>query len=122
MNTLFQPYRLNDTLTLANRFMMAPHPLHGRPGPGAHRADGRLLRAPRRHRPHHLRSHHHPAGRAGLPQYPGLYSAEQIAGWKKVTGAVHANGGKIFAQLWHVVVSPTPSSTTPKCWPLCRRP
>lgn len=33
---------------------------------------------------------------------PGIYSAEQVAGWKKVTTAVHAKGGKIFSQLWHV--------------------
>ncbi len=33
---------------------------------------------------------------------PGIYSPEQVAGWKKVTDAVHAQGGKIFSQLWHV--------------------
>lgn len=33
---------------------------------------------------------------------PGLYTEEQVAGWKQVTEAVHAEGGKIFAQLWHV--------------------
>ncbi|MDZ5777191.1 alkene reductase, partial [Stenotrophomonas maltophilia] len=33
---------------------------------------------------------------------PGLYTDEQTEGWRKVTDAVHANGGKIFAQLWHV--------------------
>lgn len=33
---------------------------------------------------------------------PGVYSAEQIAGWKKVTDAVHAQGGKVFSQIWHV--------------------
>lgn len=33
---------------------------------------------------------------------PGIYSAEQVAGWKAVTDAVHAQGGKIAAQLWHV--------------------
>jgi N-ethylmaleimide reductase len=33
---------------------------------------------------------------------PGIYSKEQVAGWKKVTSAVHANGGKIYNQLWHV--------------------
>jgi N-ethylmaleimide reductase len=38
----------------------------------------------------------------GYAWTPGIYSAEQIAGWKLVTQAVHANGGKIFAQLWHV--------------------
>ena len=33
---------------------------------------------------------------------PGIHSAEQIAGWKGVTEAVHAAGGRIFLQLWHV--------------------
>jgi len=33
---------------------------------------------------------------------PGIYSAEQIAGWRLVTQAVHAAGGRIFLQLWHV--------------------
>lgn len=32
---------------------------------------------------------------------PGIYSAEQIDGWQQVTEAVHANGGRIFIQLWH---------------------
>ncbi|SIO69730.1 N-ethylmaleimide reductase [Burkholderia sp. GAS332] len=33
---------------------------------------------------------------------PGIYSAEQIAGWRLSTDAVHAAGGRIFLQLWHV--------------------
>lgn len=33
---------------------------------------------------------------------PGMYTAEQVAGWKAITDAVHAEGGKIVAQLWHV--------------------
>lgn len=33
---------------------------------------------------------------------PGLYTDEQTQAWRKVTDAVHAKGGKIFAQLWHV--------------------
>jgi N-ethylmaleimide reductase len=33
---------------------------------------------------------------------PGLYTREQAAAWRSVTGAVHARGGRIFAQLWHV--------------------
>jgi N-ethylmaleimide reductase len=33
---------------------------------------------------------------------PGIYSAEQQTGWRLVTDAVHAEGGKIFLQLWHV--------------------
>lgn len=37
----------------------------------------------------------------GSPFTLGLYTDEQVAGWKKVTDAVHQKGGKIFAQLWH---------------------
>lgn len=37
----------------------------------------------------------------GSPFTPGIYTAEQINAWKKVTEAVHAKGGKIYAQLWH---------------------
>ena len=33
---------------------------------------------------------------------PGMYSDEQVAGWKKIVGAVHAKGGRMFSQLWHV--------------------
>ena len=32
---------------------------------------------------------------------PGIYNAAQIAGWKQVTDAVHAQGGRIALQLWH---------------------
>ncbi|MER5562180.1 alkene reductase [Streptomyces sp. NPDC002506] len=37
----------------------------------------------------------------GYPDTPGLHSDEQIAAWRKVTDAVHAKGGRIFAQLMH---------------------
>ncbi|PRX09703.1 UNVERIFIED_ORG: N-ethylmaleimide reductase [Martelella mediterranea] len=37
----------------------------------------------------------------GWTNTPGIHTAEQIAGWKKVTEAVHKAGGLIFAQLWH---------------------
>jgi N-ethylmaleimide reductase len=38
----------------------------------------------------------------GYPGTPGIHSAEQVAGWKLVTDAVHGAGGRIFLQLWHV--------------------
>src|SRR5579872_2087737 len=38
----------------------------------------------------------------GYIRTPGIHSKEQIAGWKKITEAVHKAGGKIFLQLWHV--------------------
>lgn len=41
------------------------------------------------------------AGAVGYPATPGIHSAEQIAGWKQVTNAVHHSGGRIFLQLWH---------------------
>ncbi|ORY05393.1 putative 12-oxophytodienoate reductase [Clohesyomyces aquaticus] len=37
----------------------------------------------------------------GMPAVPGLFHASQIPGWRKVTDAVHAKGGYIYAQLWH---------------------
>src|SRR5471032_3639324 len=37
----------------------------------------------------------------GYPQMPGIYSAEQIAGWRAVTEAVHAKGGRIMLQIVH---------------------
>lgn len=36
------------------------------------------------------------------PRVPGIYNKEQIEAWKKVTSAVHAKGGVIFTQLWHI--------------------
>jgi N-ethylmaleimide reductase len=38
----------------------------------------------------------------GYPGTPGIYSDEQVAGWSRVTSAVHAKGGRIVSQLWHV--------------------
>ena len=45
----------------------------------------------------------------GWPYATGLWSAEQIAGWRRVTDAVHDAGGRIIAQLWHMgrVVHPS---------------
>ncbi|KAJ8077586.1 hypothetical protein AAF712_009067 [Marasmius tenuissimus] len=36
------------------------------------------------------------------PHVPGIWTEEQVQGWKKVTDAVHAEGSLIFAQIWHV--------------------
>lgn len=38
----------------------------------------------------------------GYNKAPGIYADEQIGGWRRVTEAVHAKGGRIFLQLWHV--------------------
>ena len=42
-----------------------------------------------------------PSGK-GYADTPGIYSAEQVAGWRHITDAVHQHGGKMAAQLWHV--------------------
>ncbi|WKW30715.1 alkene reductase [Pseudomonas viridiflava] len=38
----------------------------------------------------------------GYMRTPGIFTTEQVAGWKQVTDTVHAEGGRIFLQLWHV--------------------
>ena len=38
----------------------------------------------------------------GYPATPGIFTDEQVAGWKPILDAVHAKGGKMVAQLWHV--------------------
>ncbi|MEJ8835517.1 alkene reductase [Ramlibacter sp. AN1133] len=38
----------------------------------------------------------------GYADVPGLYGTEQLDGWRRVTDAVHGQGGRIFCQLWHV--------------------
>ncbi len=38
----------------------------------------------------------------GYPDTPGIWSPEQVRGWQPITAAIHAAGGRIFLQLWHV--------------------
>lgn len=38
----------------------------------------------------------------GYPNTPGIFTAAQVAGWQQITDTVHAAGGRIFLQLWHV--------------------
>ncbi|KAF2146657.1 uncharacterized protein K452DRAFT_241631 [Aplosporella prunicola CBS 121167] len=52
----------------------------------------------------------------GYPGVPGVFTPSQLAGWKKVTDAVHSKGGYIFCQLWHTGRASPPSfrnGTTP---------
>ncbi|RAS60997.1 2,4-dienoyl-CoA reductase-like NADH-dependent reductase (Old Yellow Enzyme family) [Vibrio diazotrophicus] len=100
--TLFESYKLNDKITLKNRIAMAPLtrcmadanlvPTDAMVEYYAKRADAGLIISEA--------TIIRPDGQ-GYPNTPGLYTEAQIAGWKKVTDAVHVNGGKIFAQLWH---------------------
>jgi len=99
---LFKPYALNNTITLNNRILMAPLtrcmaddnlvPTQAMAEYYARRAEAGLIIS----EAVIIR----PDGQ-GYPNTPGLFSPAQIAGWQKVTAAVHENGGKIFAQLWH---------------------
>ncbi|WP_243856889.1 hypothetical protein [Paraburkholderia sp. BL6665CI2N2] len=53
----------------------------------------------------------------GYAWTPGIYSDEQIEGWRRVTDAVHAEGGAIFAQLWQC----RPACRIPRCSREARR-
>lgn len=99
---LFTPLTIG-TLTLANRIVMAPL-TRNRAADGdvpqalnveyyAQRATAGLIITEG--------TQISPEGKGYLAT-PGIYSPEQVAGWKQVTAAVHARGGRIFAQLWHV--------------------
>ncbi|KAI0837876.1 12-oxophytodienoate reductase 1 [Hypoxylon sp. FL0890] len=46
---------------------------------------------------------------SGYPGIPGIFTDSQIAGWKRVTDAVHAKGGHIFLQIWHTGRASPPS-------------
>jgi N-ethylmaleimide reductase len=102
MTTLFDPLRFGD-ITAANRIVMAPL-TRDRAGPGqvptpmmatyyAQRASAGLIVS---------EATQISAEGQGYLDTPGIYSAEQVAGWRHVTNAVHAQGGKIVVQLWHV--------------------
>lgn len=102
MSLLFTPIQVGD-LNLPNRVIMAPltrcRASAGRvPNPlmaeyYAQRASAGLILTEA--------TSVMPMG-VGYPDTPGIWSAEQIAGWKLITQAVHAAGGRIFMQLWHV--------------------
>ncbi|MFD0534323.1 hypothetical protein ACFQY7_11650 [Actinomadura luteofluorescens] len=40
-------------------------------------------------------------GAVGFPGVPGIFGERQVEGWRRVTGLVHALGGRIVLQLWH---------------------
>lgn len=101
MPTLFDPARFGD-IPLANRIVMAPLTRNRSPKQTPHAltveyyrqrvSAGLLITEATQIRP----------DGQGYFDTPGIHSAEQIAAWKQVTDAVHAEGGKIVVQLWHV--------------------
>src|SRR5580704_6512654 len=99
---ILSPFKLGP-LHLPNRVVMAPM-TRNRAGPGnvpvamnaayyAQRASAGLIVSEA--------TQVSPQG-VGYPGTPGIHSEAQVAGWKLVTDAVHAAGGRIFLQLWHV--------------------
>jgi len=102
MPTLFDPLQLGD-LTLPNRIIMAPltrcRAVDGRV-PNALMAEYYVQRASAGLILTEATSVN-PMG-VGYPDTPGIWSQAQLAGWRLVTDAVHAAGGRIFLQLWHV--------------------
>ena len=100
--SLFEPYTLGS-ITLSNRILMAPL-TRNRAGKGfvpspfaaeyyAQRASAGLLIT---------EATQISQQGQGYQDTPGIYTEAQIAGWRKVTDAVHAKGGRIVLQLWHV--------------------
>jgi len=112
---LFRPFSVKS-LTLPNRIAMAPMTRQKSPGgvPGQNVADYYRRRA---------------EGGVGLiitegtivhgssegsyPNVPHFYGEAALAGWKNVVKDVHAAGGKIFPQLWHIGLIPKPDGTFP---------
>jgi len=103
MANLFEPLKIGD-LTLSNRVIMAPltraRAIGGERVPNALMAEyyvqrasaGLILSEATAVTPQGV----------GYADTPGIWSDQQVAGWKVVTDAVHAAGGRIFLQLWHV--------------------
>lgn len=101
MSSLFDPVQAGD-LHLSNRIVMAPLTRNRAPDAVprditatyyAQRASAGLLITEATAISHQGQ---------GYADVPGLYGTEQLDGWKRVTQAVHAEGGKIVVQLWHV--------------------
>ena len=102
MNTLFDPIKLGD-IELPNRIIMAPLT---RSRAGAERIANRLMAEYYAQRASAglivtEATAVTPMG-VGYAHTPGIWSAEQVEGWKLTTRAVHDAGGRIFLQLWHV--------------------
>ncbi len=99
---LFTPYTLG-ALTLANRIVLAPL-TRNRAGAGFVPSEFAATYYSQRASAGLLISEATQISRQGqgYQDTPGIYTQAQIDGWRKVTDAVHAQGAKIFVQLWHV--------------------
>lgn len=100
-NNLFSPIVLGN-LTLANRIIMAPL-TRNRAGDGNVPQDMNVEYYRQRAGAGLIISEGSQISATGVgyPATPGIHSQLQIEGWQRVTNAVHAEGGRIFIQLWH---------------------
>ncbi len=100
--SLFEPYTLGS-LTLSNRIVMAPL-TRNRAGTGFVPSEHAATYYSQRASAGLLISEASQISQQGqgYQDTPGIYTEAQIEGWRKVTDAVHAKGGRIFLQLWHV--------------------
>ncbi|AZE79347.1 alkene reductase [Pseudomonas synxantha] len=101
-NPLFEPYTLGP-LTLSNRVVMAPL-TRNRAGAGFVPSEYAATYYSQRASAGLLISEATQISQQGqgYQDTPGIYTKAQIEGWRPVTDAVHAKGGRIFLQLWHV--------------------
>lgn len=101
MADLFAPYDLSG-LSLANRIVMAPMTRSRAPQDIA--TEQIALHYTQRATAGLIVSEGTPISREGQGYLfnPGIFTPEQIAGWKRVTDSVRSVGGRMFAQLWHV--------------------
>lgn len=100
---LFTPIKLGRT-ELRNRIVMAPLTRNRAAMPGNVPQDINVIYYAQRASAGLIITEATPISEMahGYPATPGIYSVEQVAGWKRVVDAVHARGGKIYLQLWHV--------------------
>lgn len=100
---LFTPFTLG-ALTLPNRLVMAPMTRSRADNPAHQPTDMHVQYYVQRASAGLIITEGSQVSEQGVGYIntPGIYSREQVAGWKKVTDAVHAAGGRIYVQLWHV--------------------
>ena len=100
-NTLFTPYTLGS-LSLPNRMVMAPMTRNRNDPNGVPQAMAATHYAQRASAGLLITEATQVSAKAnGYMFTPGLYTEDQVRGWQAVTDAVHAEGGRIFSQIWH---------------------
>ena len=102
-SVLFTPFKVG-ALTLPNRLVMAPMTRSRANNPGNVPDDSTVEYYVQRASAGLIITEGSQISQQGVGYIytPGIFTPDQVDGWKKVTDAVHAAGGRIFIQLWHV--------------------